>query len=138
MSSLHCSTSYSACAEGSALLRTSPRRCQHGRRSGLRLSNAAQPQQQLFRQSGVDAGPQPRRTSVVVAADAAGLAAMSYPIDSSRRVQQSSAFLALASASQSALATTLAMQSSRGNTVPRHNLRHPLVSQHDTRRVYSP
>ena len=87
-SSLHCSTSYSMCGDGAALLRTSPSRCHHGRRSGLRLSNEAQQQQPLFRQSGDDAGTQRRRNSVKVAANAAGLAAISYPIEMSRRVRQ--------------------------------------------------
>jgi len=86
LSSQHCSTSYSTHGDGSAAFQPplQPRQLR-GRRWLTTTSAAQQRPQQRLEQATSDRGSRRRGDAVVVAADAAGLAAMSTSIDMSRR-----------------------------------------------------
>ena len=86
LSSLHCSTSYSTHGDGNTAFQT-PLQQRHirGRQWLTTTSAARQRPQQRLEQATSDRGSRRRGDAVVVAADAAGFAAMSTSIDMSRR-----------------------------------------------------
>ena len=85
LSSLHCSTSYSTHGDGPTA-HQAPLQQRHFRgRRCLTTSAVQQRPQQRLEQASSDRGVRRRGDAVVVAADAAGLAAMSTSIDMSRR-----------------------------------------------------